>query len=561
MPKSAVPLNQSPQPTAQPVAQPRTGYMPKTAVPVQPEKKSVGGFISNLGTSAVRAASDIGKAITSPIQTGKSLYGLGSGLVSKFIPGRQQSEQNIDNLVSAYKEKYKDGLLNTLYNDPIGVALDASTVLGGAGAALRGVGAAGRVAGLSKAGSTLSKVGTAIDPLVATTKAIGAATRPLFSKIKPALLAKSEKMLTAGIGNPARQAKIEAKYGRSVPSLMEEYKLYDRSPETVKQAKIGVGQTIDEAATSSKAKIPVAQVLKSIDDKIAELQSGSGGVISDRTASQIEELSRRKQMFIDSVTPKPNTVKPVTRSIGSDPLAKDLQSFMDSNTTKTKTLADPLPEMQAAMSKKLTGGQPAVTPGQLREFRSKVIDPDVPKSEFGLNPTDMGRASGVKMARDIFRKEIIKAVPDMEKLGMDYGALTELEKVITDAASRASNRQLFNFTKLGSAGVGAFLGGIPGLIGGFVTEQVVNSPKFIEITSKMLRAVAESRGLTGTPGKLFSKTGSTGYLFGKTGRMATADQKEPISPKVEKLPQLPETYSPIIQPSAMPYKVPQIRRK
>lgn len=740
-------------PESSPRPQGGSAFIPKT---FQPEKKSVGGFIENVGKSAVGAVSGIGQMIANPIDTAKGIYNLGSGVVSKFIPGRQKSEDYADAVGQFYKQRYGgvENIKNTLYNDPVGALLDVSTIATGAGGALRGAGNLTRASGLARAGSRLVKAGEAIDPLLQAGRGVGRVTRGAVNRIKPAALAGSENIATRGLGNPAKQAQLAEKYGQSPADFIQKYNLYDRSPETAKAVRQSIGEQFDLGARGSTAQIPVGSIVKSIDDKIAELKAGVGGVISENTANQIDELTKRKQMFLESVSGKgqdtftPRSVEPVAQGGEIDKAGVDFakrfkidtsnvgkannqidqwvrylndkpdealkqagysykgggnadyvsQGLLDLKTklnqgvaqgglgdtyyhgtadkfdkfdiSKSKEgnlgpgiyltdqkLAAEEYGRQAAIRKQVAAGdlygdrppssvmdvvvdksakikkldyQPTyseaqkiraegfdgisypdqtlqntmgqygvkpksnavvifnqdkvnlspskgglgevakatkpqtvetlfsnrqVSPEFATEFRRKVIDPDVPKSEFGLNPKETGKAGGVKSARDIFRREIIKAVPELEQLGMDYGMAKGMEDVITKAASRASNRQLFNFTKLGSAGVGAFLNGIPGFIGGLVGEQIVNHPKFLEAVSRTLRAIAESRGMNVSP--TFSKGTSAGYLFGKAGRITTSPQTPAISPNQGLPDQSSQTYNPIIQPPAsyQPYQI------
>src|SRR5688572_26074959 len=128
--------------------------------PAPPEGPTVRGFLKNTAKSAGRFAGDIAGALTSPIQTGKALYGLGAGAVQALIPGEQGSEKNLEPLVSLYKERYgnADKLLQTMYEDPVGIAADVATFAGGAGAAAK-------LARLPKLAKGLGAVSTAADPL------------------------------------------------------------------------------------------------------------------------------------------------------------------------------------------------------------------------------------------------------------------------------------------------------------------------------------------------------------------------------------------------------------
>ena len=81
-PKSFIPLTATTR-----VLPKANGYTPKSFTP---EKKTLGGFAQNVVSSGGRFVGDIAKAVTSPIQTLKSLGNFGAGVAEKFIPGKQR---------------------------------------------------------------------------------------------------------------------------------------------------------------------------------------------------------------------------------------------------------------------------------------------------------------------------------------------------------------------------------------------------------------------------------------------------------------------------------------
>lgn len=123
---------------------------------------SVGGFLGNIASSAGNLLGGLGNAIMHPIDTVTNLASTvaGAGESATNALGvtniNNQDTQNFHNLVSSYGQKYGGSSIgevvhnigHTLYTDPVGAALDLSTVLDGAGAAL---GTAGKVADVAKA--------------------------------------------------------------------------------------------------------------------------------------------------------------------------------------------------------------------------------------------------------------------------------------------------------------------------------------------------------------------------------------------------------------------------
>ena len=122
--------------------------------------------LENLGPSAAQAASDFANVFTSPIETAKGVGNVALGAVQKLIPGEQESEQYADAVGRFFADRYGglEETKRTLATDPVGAALDASTVLtGGGGALARAPGVAGKV------GAVAAKA----DPLAGAASMIG----------------------------------------------------------------------------------------------------------------------------------------------------------------------------------------------------------------------------------------------------------------------------------------------------------------------------------------------------------------------------------------------------
>ena len=470
------------------------GSQPQTTTPEQPKPKSIQGFGENVVKSGGKLIGDTVGAVANVFNpdmeknTVANVAKLAAGTAQYLDPTQMLGTQYEDKARAVgnfYKDRYGgfDKIGETLYNDPVGVVADVASVATGAGGILKGgASLAGKAGMVSKAGkianvgSKVAEFGNAIDPVLASSKLAGAGANRVFSKVKPIINNKADDLVTAGLGNPLKQANAEQKAGRTVSSFIDEYKLYNRSPETAKQVVQDIGEKFDATAMQSGKNLLTGKIVQAFDDKINELRSGSNGVIADATAQQIMELERRKQMFLNSIVN--NTTQSSPLNVGLD---------------------------------------------QATTFRRNVIDPDVPKSEFGLNPTDKGKAGGVKASRDIFRKMSIEIEPELKKLGLDYGMAKEMEQIIKSYNARKNNRQMINFSKLGSAGVGSVVAGIRGAIGGYMLEQVINSPYFAQYASKGLKEAVKSR----MPA-IVGKTADKAYQIGRTGRMldVPSDQKQ-----------------------------------
>lgn len=133
--------------------------------------------LQNAPGSAMRALVAATAPIHSPIETAKSVYGLGKGVASKVgvIPGqsaaeKEEAEKLFDAMIESYKSRYgslKD-IKQTFAEDPAGVLMDLSLpfTIGGAGL--------GRVAGnVGRAGKYINKAGQILDPLSSIPTVVG----------------------------------------------------------------------------------------------------------------------------------------------------------------------------------------------------------------------------------------------------------------------------------------------------------------------------------------------------------------------------------------------------
>jgi hypothetical protein len=171
----------------------------------QPPPLSAGdvaaGAIRNFPSSFMGLVSNLATAVTSPVQTAKSVLDLGAGILQAVLPeslvqavGEDKPSREVARKVGDfYVERYGsvEGAKRAIAEDPAGVLADAATVLYGAGGALR------TVPGASQAAATTQRIGAAIDPLAAATRGVGA--------VVPQVLG-----MTTGAGGEAIRQAFEA---------------------------------------------------------------------------------------------------------------------------------------------------------------------------------------------------------------------------------------------------------------------------------------------------------------------------------------------------------------
>jgi hypothetical protein len=131
----------------------------------RPPGRSLAGFGENVLSSAGRLAEGVAGSVLHPLDTAATLGKTALGTLALAVPGRQDVEAYPRAIGQMFKDRYGSGeaIGRTLYEDPVGVAADLATALGGAGA-LAKLGSAGRIGKLATAGNALMKAGDVINP-------------------------------------------------------------------------------------------------------------------------------------------------------------------------------------------------------------------------------------------------------------------------------------------------------------------------------------------------------------------------------------------------------------
>lgn len=159
-----------------------------------------GRAIRNVPSSFAGVVSGLAEAITSPIQTAKTVLDLGAGILQNVLPesvvqtiGEDKASREVANKVGKfYADRYGsvENAKRAIAEDPVGVLADVSTILtGGAGAVRLGAGGTAlarragapvpteAITGPLAVGEQLSRVATAIDPLALAGRGVAATVR------------------------------------------------------------------------------------------------------------------------------------------------------------------------------------------------------------------------------------------------------------------------------------------------------------------------------------------------------------------------------------------------
>lgn len=267
----------------------------------------------------------------------------------------------------------------------------------------------------------------------------------------------SERLTTQGLGSPKTFRKVSGLNPEdSIFDLFEKHNLWDRLPQTARDAVNRVDKSYKGAISGSTSGMKLGGVVREFDNAIEELTPLARE--SDAVSNQIQELIKRRDALIS---------KSKTFNIGA---------------------------------------------GGLYESKSAVSQ-DLVDSSFAPSANLKGTARGTKQSFDILKKSLGDVAPETQSLGREEGALIGLMDMFKSYQERGATRQALNFTKLGSAGVGGIVAGLPGMMGGYILESAVTSPTGTRVLAKTFNQLskAEMDWLI----NVFNKV-STGSIVGGT---------------------------------------------
>ena len=261
-----------------------------------------GAAVSNLPRSAQHFYGGLVEAVTSPIETAKSLAQLGLGAMRRANPllaragdalykpeFAAQSDAAFKAVLDQYAERYgsMDAALRTIAEDPVGFAADASMVFGGGAAAARG-------AGMTRTARVLQGAETA--------------TNPLTPVIAPVQLAGRAAGKVADVAydmtDPMARAYAEAARGRG-PEILQA--LRNPNAEFVPGARPTTSQLAASAGAPEFAAF-----------------ARTGEELTGELPRILEEQSRARQSYMQQVSGAP--ANPVTGQRGALEVAKEART-------------------------------------------------------------------------------------------------------------------------------------------------------------------------------------------------------------------------------------------
>lgn len=443
-----------------------------------PQTKSVGGFMGNIVGSGFKAVGDLGGALVNtlnPDMEKNTVANLGKLVIGtlQYIDPTQalgtKYEKNAKAVGQFYLDRYGsvDKVMNTLYNDPVGMALDVGAVLSGAGGALKGAGSVSKVAGLTKAGNAFSKAASFTDPFSLAGKGVRVAGKPVAGAIRPALKDVSTFLARRSIKASGSQANKFAEMNRGLPVekfLLENNITGGATKAGMKQldAIISPLQKLYDKQTKTGAVIDRKIYAQALLDKAIELEKMSD---DPATRSLVEKLFKEAEYQNSKLSPMTNT------------------QLADTKTKAFKNSAD-----------------------------NALANPNV----SSLNE-QIGRAGQGAI-------EII--APGSKKLGQKLKPYYGLKEIMSAQSEVGRGAQIVNGFKapfagmIAGAGAGSFLpgvGNLGGAIAGSIGAYVANSPRFQGSAAVALNKLSKGK-FPKVPGKVVN-TAKTGYDLARAGRV------------------------------------------
>lgn len=280
-------------------------------------KKTVGGFMRNIAESAVKTAQGIVQPLTQPVQTAKDLGNLVIGVAQLAIPGAQDKEKFARALGQFYLDRYGsfEKAANTIYQDPVGVVADISTVIGGGAGVLKAGGQATKISGLTKAGRTLE----ALTPEATIAKGIG--------KVTP-------KGITKKIGAKIEQTGKEYALRGIRPSQSSIKKFNSKYKTPLEDWVAKQGLTVDQLEELRNSAIPTSQT-SALEPLYTQRKSAIRKTGQSVSAEELQNAFRKR---INKLRTGANADVPQKQK-----LAQDLENYLEQYIgTREPTITDPL---------------------------------------------------------------------------------------------------------------------------------------------------------------------------------------------------------------------------
>jgi hypothetical protein len=235
--------------------------------------------ISNIPSSFGSMVGNVVEAVTSPVQTAKSVLDLGAGILQNVLPeslvqavGEDKASREVASKVGQfYADRYGsvEGAKRAIAEDPVGVLADVSTILTG-----------GALAGPRAVSQPLARVASAIDPLAIAGRGVLRATELGGRGVANVL------GLTTGAGKE---------------SITKAFEAGQRGGEAAEQFRANISGRADPTEVLSLAKANLDEMNRL---KQTEYRSGMVNIKKDKTVLDFADIDKALENAFNRVTYK-----------------------------------------------------------------------------------------------------------------------------------------------------------------------------------------------------------------------------------------------------------------
>ena len=350
-----------------------------------PGERTLGGFASNVGTSAKNFASGIAQAVMHPLDTATGMLDVGAGALQKALPqglvdfvnksetpealaAGQRAVEAANMAGGALKAKYGsvNALKNTLYEDPVGAAADLSMLVTGGASLGRGIAnvsrapLAARAARIQEgqvaksfanapqieAAQKAIDLGIALNPAVSNPGAVNrmvstiTGNRDLEANLSTANAPKWTQLVKEkGLGLPANTVLDAKAFETALDTAGKPYGVVRGIPNIVADENtLSTLEALKKPPSAvSKGKVESSNAL--IDSMVEEIKQGRSGanVLDDIRQLRAEANSVYKARDKGLNIPKASEIADADARMG---IANAYEKMIDANVTDPKILAD-----------------------------------------------------------------------------------------------------------------------------------------------------------------------------------------------------------------------------
>jgi hypothetical protein len=235
--------------------------------------------ISNIPSSFGSLVGNVVEAVTSPVQTAKSVLDLGAGILQNVLPeslvqavGENKASRDVASRVGQfYADRYGsvEGAKRAIAEDPVGVLADVSTILTG-----------GALAGPRAVSQPLARAASAIDPLAIAGRGVLKATELGGRGVANVL------GLTTGAGKE---------------SITKAFEAGQRGGEAAEQFRANISGRADPTEVLSLAKANLDEMNRL---KQTEYRSGMVNIKKDKTVLDFADIDKALENAFNRVTYK-----------------------------------------------------------------------------------------------------------------------------------------------------------------------------------------------------------------------------------------------------------------